>query len=180
MLLIAARSRDFWLSPGKTLALLFATMCLLDWGLQFVAAVVTNVRLQSELAPGVDDTRAYIFGIWYRSFAVEVGYVASLPILLLVLYKTKSQHAIWRMAWLGFLIFALLIVGNVHFEFQRFISPRLNVWYFEAAIGVPVCLLIVAVVRSVVRRAPMDWWTTLTVIPVVSVWCIGVAIKALG
>ena len=180
MFIIALRSRDFWLSPGKTLALLFATMCILNWSLEFIAAVVTHVRMQTDIEPGIVDARGYIFDIWYRSFAFQVGYVACLPVLLWVLYKTKHQPLSWRMVWVGFVVFAILMIGNAHFGFQNYVSTSLNRWYFEAAIGIPVCLLIVAVARSIVRRDSMDWWTTMTTIPVISVWCIAIVLKSLA
>ncbi len=176
----AIRSRDFWLSPGKTLALLFATMCILDWSLEFIAAAVMHVRMQTDLAPGVGDHRGYILGIWYRNFAVDVGYVACLPALLWVMCKTKNQAFYWRLAWVGFLFFALLIIGDVHLGFRTYAGSVLNSWYFEAAIGVPICLLIAAIAGSIIRRDTLDWWTTTTAIPIVSVWCIAIALKLLA
>lgn len=180
MFVIAIRDRDFWSSPGKTLALLFATMCLLNWSLEIIAATVTHVRMQTDLAFGTNDHRGFVLGIWYRDFAASVGYVACLPVLLWVVLKTRTQPVAWRIAWIGFLIFALLIIGDLHFGLRNQVGLTLRPWYFEIAIGIPICLLMLAVADSFARRRPMDWWTVLTAIPVASVWCIGIAIRLLG
>ena len=180
LLAIAIRARDFWSSPGKTLALLFATMCILNWTLEFIAATVTYVRMQTELAPGTYDHRGFVFGFWYRSLAASVGYVACLPVLLLVVAKTRTQPTAWRITWVGFVVFALLIIGDLHFDFRSHVGSPLDRWYFEFAIGIPISLLIVAVAESFIRRKPMDWWTVMIAIPVASVWCIAIAIRLLA
>lgn len=170
-LIFAVRSGNLWSSPGKTLALLFATMCLLNWGLEFVAAMVMHVRMKTELPLGVEDHRGYLLGFWYRSFAAQIGYWASLPVLIWVQFKTRGQGLIWRLAWFGFLLFAVLVIGYMHLGFIYVVDPGLRDWYFEIAIGLPVCLLIVAMANCLVRREPLDWWTVMTVVPVVSLWC---------
>jgi hypothetical protein len=180
MLVIAIRSGDLWSSPGKTLALLFATMCILNWGLDFVAASITHVRLPTELAPGIADERGYVFGVWYRRFAVDVGYVACLPVLLWVLYKTRNQGMLWRLAWMGFLFFAIAIAGDAHFGFRTYVHPPLYSWYFEVAIGIPICVLFTAFVHSLAKRKTVDWWTTMTVVPIFLVWCIGMVLKSVA
>ncbi|TWT79628.1 hypothetical protein CA13_10320 [Planctomycetes bacterium CA13] len=180
MVVLAIRARDFWLSPGKTLALLFTTMCVLNWSLEFIASAVTYVRMQTDLAPGVVDRRGYILGIWYGNFAVDVGYVACLPVLLWVICKTKNQPFCFRLTWVGFLFFALLIIGQVHLGFRTYVGSALNFWYFEAAIGIPICLLIAAIARSVTRRDAMDWWTIMTAVPVISVWFVAISLKLLA
>jgi hypothetical protein len=177
LFILAIRTGDFWISPGKTLALLFATMCMLNWSLELIAATITHFRLQTDLKQGAVDHRGVIFGIWYREFAVSVGYVASLPVLLWAIFKSKHQALLWRLAWIGFLLFSLLIVGYIHFGLQAYLSPKLSFWYFEAAIGVPICLLIAALVGSIVRGDSVDWCTTMTTIPVIAVWLIAIAIK---
>jgi hypothetical protein len=175
---IAIKSGSFWSSPGKTLALLFATMCVLNWGLDFVAASITSIRIQGEVVgPAAIDDRGYILGVWYRTFPVDVGYVACFPVLVWVIHKTKDQGLVWRLAWKGFLLFALAIVGYVHFGFTAYVPPALKSWYFEAAIGIPICLLFVAFVDSLARKRMIDWWTTMTVVPIFLVWCVGVVLK---
>ncbi|WP_235908495.1 hypothetical protein [Roseiconus nitratireducens] len=180
LLVLAIHSGDLWSSPGKTLALLFATMCLFNWGLELIAALVVNGRLQTPIDPGAVDRRGYILGIWYRNFAAEVGYVASIPVLLWVIRKSKRQGFTWRLAWLGFLLFAFLIVGYVHFGVRDYVHPPLSHWYFELAIGIPIVLLIVATANAFIRRRPVDWWTALTVTPIAFVWCLGMAMKLLA
>lgn len=176
-LLLAIKSGDFWSSPGKTLALLFATMCLLNWGLDLTAAVVTSSRVRSALALAGTDQEGYILGIWYRDFAVKVGYVACLPILLWVVIKSRRQGFMWRLAWTGFIAFALAIIGYVHFDVGDFLPPSLGVWYFEVALGFPIGLLVAAVAFDLARGKSLDWWTTMTVFPVVVIWCLGVFLK---
>ncbi len=44
-IIFAYRSGDLW-GPGKILALVFATMCLLNWALDLLAALVMNYRMQ--------------------------------------------------------------------------------------------------------------------------------------
>ncbi|HBJ38193.1 MAG TPA: hypothetical protein DDZ51_26250 [Planctomycetaceae bacterium] len=177
LFILAIRTGDFWISPGKTLALLFATMCILNWSLEFIAGTVTHFRMQTDLDEGAVDNRGIIFGTWYRDFAVHFGYIASLPVLLWVIFKSKHQALFWRLAWTGFLLFSLLIIGYIHFEVQSYFDPQLAFWYFEMAIGIPICLLIGALVISFIRGDEVDWWTTMTTIPVIAAWLIGVTTK---
>lgn len=176
--IFAWRSGDLWGSPGKTLALLFATMCILNWALDLVAAVVMNYRMQVQLPVGVRDTRGTIAGIWYPNFAPSLGYVAGLPILALAVYKTKSQGFSWRMVWIGFFIFALLIIGDFHFNTVQYLPISLRPWYFELAIGLPVVLLALALCVNLARRERVDWWTTVTAPLIITVWVIGIVLKA--
>ncbi len=173
-LVLAIRSGDFWSSPGKTLALLFATMCLLNWGLDFIAAIVTSSRVRSGETQGAI---GFLFGFWYRDFAVGVGYVACLPVLLWVVNRTKRQGLVWRLAWLGFVGFALAIVAYVHFGLGEVLPPTLHLWYFEVAIGFPIGLLIAAVAFDLARGKRLDWWTAITVFPIFLMWCLGLFIK---
>ena len=176
----AWRSGDLWGSPGKTLALLFAMMCVLNWTFDLLAAVVMHYRMQTTLPEGVTDTRGYIVGIWYRDLAPSLGYVAGLPVLALVIYQTRRQPLSWRVVWIGFVVFALLIVAAIHFDARQFLPLSLRSWYFEMAIGIPVVLLTIALCRSLWRREQIDWWTGVTAPLIVSVWGIGVVLKALG
>lgn len=177
LFILAIRTDNFWISPGKTLALLFATMCILNWSLEFIAGAVTHFRMQTELDQGAVDNRGIIFGIWYRDFAVHFGYIASLPVLLWAIVKSKHQAFSWRLAWTGFLLFSLLIIGYIHFEVQSYFHPQLAFWYFEMAIGIPICLLIGALIISFIRGDEVDWWTTMTTTPVIAAWLIAIAIK---
>jgi len=174
--IFAWRSGDLWSSPGKTLALLFATMCVVNWALDLVAAVVTSYRMQ--LPAGVYDTRGYIFGIWYRNLAASIGYVGGLPILAIVVYKTRLQRFSWRMVWIGFFIFSLSMVGFIHFDFAEYVPRSVRPWYFELAIGIPILLLALALLVAFARRDRVDWWTTVTAPLIIAVWGIGIALKA--
>ncbi|QDT03313.1 hypothetical protein K227x_16950 [Rubripirellula lacrimiformis] len=176
--IFAYRSGDLWGSPGKTLALLFATMCVLNWTLDLFAAVLMNYRMQIGPPVGMPDTRGYITGIWYRDFAPSLGYVFGLPVLALVVYKTRLQGASWRMVWIGFFVFALLIVGTMHFDVDQHLPIAIRPWYFEIAIGIPIVLLALATGLSLLRRERLDWWTTITAPLIIVVWGIGVFVKA--
>lgn len=178
--LFAWRSGDVWSSPGKTLALLFATMCVLNWALDLIAALVTNYRMQEQFAVGGPDTRGYIGGIWYRNLAPSIGYIAGLPILATVVYKTRLQRFPWRMVWIGFLTFALLIIGFIHFDLGQYVPGLVRPWYFELAIGIPIVLLVLALLVSLARHERVDWWTTIIAPLIVVVWAIGIALKATG
>ncbi len=65
-------------------------MCILNWALEFTAAGVTHARLSIPVAVGAEDERGYLLGIWYRSFAASVGYVAGLPIVAWVVLQNKE------------------------------------------------------------------------------------------
>lgn len=174
----AIRSGNLWDSPGKILALLFATMCVLNWALDLFAAAIMNYRMQMELPVDTPDTRGFITGIWYRNFAPSIGYILGLPVLAFVVYKTRAQKVSWRMVWIGFLIFALLIVGAMHFDIDRYLPTAIANWYFELAIGIPVMLLAFATGLDLLRGQRLDWWTAITAPLIISVWCIGVVLKA--
>jgi len=178
--IFAWRSGDVWSSSGKTLALLFATMCVLHWALDLIAALVTNYRMQEQVAVGGPDTRGYIGGIWYRNLAPSIGYIAGLPILAMAVYKTKLQRLSWRMVWIGFLTFALLIIGFIHFDFGQYVPKSVRPWYFELAIGIPIVLLVLALLASLARHERVDWWTTIIAPLIIIAWAIGIALKATG
>ncbi|MEM8667789.1 MAG: hypothetical protein AAGG48_09760 [Planctomycetota bacterium] len=180
LLVFAVGSKDFWVNPGKTLALLFASMCILNWGLELFAATVTHFRLTTTTqATGVADNRGYIWGIWYRSLAVDVGYVVCLPILLWVIYKTREQPLLWRTTWIAFLVFALLIIGQVHFGLTGYVTAFFANWYFEAAIGLPIFQMAAAAIRSA-SKGEINWWTTVTALAIAAAWCAGVANKLIA
>jgi hypothetical protein len=184
--LFAIRSGRIWESPGKILALLFACMCLLNWGLDAFAGAVASYRTSFELhtafpiARGVGDPRGYIAGIWYRNFAPSVGYVVALPLLAYVLVKTRNQRTAWRAVWMGFLAFDLLVIADIYFRASSFLPPNLDRWYFELALGLPLTLLAVALLDSIFRRERVDWWTAFVSLPLLVAWAIGLALKSLN
>lgn len=175
--LFAYRSGDFWNSPGKTLSLLFATMCVLNWTLDAVAALVVQVRLATHIEPGTEDFRWAILGRDYRDFAPTYGYVLAIPILLLAVFKSKHQGLSWRLVWVGFLIFDLLIVGYMHFDFGKQLPFQVNQYYFEYAMGIPILLLTWAMIVTITRRKPMDWWTLSLSSLIIAGWAIGTTIR---
>ena len=178
--IFAVRSGDLWSSPGKILALLFATMCILEWSLELTAATIVNYRMQEDFTSSGADSRGFIFGIWYRNLASSLGYIAGLPVLVFTVYKTRSQRFGWWLVWLAFLIFALLIIGLIHFGANTYLPSPLRPWYFEIAIGIPICSLLIALITSQVRKDKLDWWTVLIGPLLIGTWVIWIILKASG
>ncbi|WP_186775988.1 hypothetical protein [Rubripirellula reticaptiva] len=48
------------------------------------------------------------------------------------------------------------------------------------AIGISMCLLVATVVPALLKRETIDWWSALTLIPVITVWCVGITMKYLA
>jgi len=177
ILVLGVRSQPYWVSPGKTLAMLFATMCILDGCLDLLASTIVAGRFAAQSVPSEANPDGYPFGIWYRGFAASIGYVLALPLLLLVLIKSRQQHATWRLAWCGFLIFTIAIIAHLHFRLS--LPEHWQDWYFEVAIGIPIVLLAIAFLRGLYRNE-LDWWTSLTCVPVILTWCIAVGMKSIA
>jgi len=183
--LFARRCGPIWQSPGKVLAMLFAAMCVLDWGLDGFAGALVSYRINlghaelMNVSVGFADPRAYVFGIWYRDFAPAVGYIVALPLLAWILFKTKSQSRIWRAVWVGFFVTSLLLIAHIHFRAAVRDSAPMFVlqWYFELAFGLPSTLILLALTSSLVRRERIDWWTVVVPGTVLLVWCGGIALK---
>ncbi len=175
--LFAAKSADFWKSPGKTLSLLFATMCILNWTLELIAALIVQSRLGPLLSVQTDRSAGYILGTWYRDFAPAFGYIAAIPILVLALFKSNQQSLCWRFVWIGFLVFDLLIVGFMHFDLWKYAPSQISSRYFEIAMGIPVSLLAWAMIITIARRRPMDWWTASIGTLIIVAWSVGTAIR---
>ena len=167
---IAARSRKFWDSPGKTLSLIIACMCLLDWALTLFATLVVRTRLSDELPAGVADSRGTILGVWHRDVPADIGYVVSLPILAFVIYKTRRQGIAWRITWLGFALSAICIATEIHFDLSAYI-PRFILYHsYPIFWGIPTFATLIAVSVDLTRRRPVDWWTRYGAATVLIVW----------
>jgi len=184
--LFAIRAGRIWDSPGKVLALLFTAMCVLDWGLEASAATIVSYRVEhlvadgSNVARGVATPEGYVFGIWYRAFAATVGYVAAFPLLVLVCFKTRRQTIAWRIAWLGFVIFDLLVIADIYLRARELLPGAVRDLYFELAIGLPMVLTAVALLYSLVRRLGIDWWTTVIAAPTVGFWVVVLGTKLMA
>ncbi|WDQ15198.1 hypothetical protein [Rhodopirellula sp. P2] len=176
---LAVRSPPFWTSPGKTLALLFANMCVLDWTLDFFASSTVALRFWGDPQAGNSTTAGYVLGIWYEQFSARLGYILGLPVLILAIFKSKPQHFTWRLAWGGFLFFDLAILALLHVKFFGGLPSSLLNWYFPITLGVPVVMLAIAFVRGLARRE-LDWWTVLTCLPVMAIWLIAVVMQGVG
>jgi hypothetical protein len=171
--LFAVRSGDVWQSPGKVLAMLFGSMCVLNWGLDTVAGVVMMRRIV-DLGPvpptGVPSQLCYIAGIWYRSFAATLGYPLFAPVFLFILVKTRRQPMHWRLAWLAFFVFDLAMIAASHRSSNTWIPLLLRPRFVVYAMGVPMVCMAVALLVDVVRRRSLDWWTIVTVVPSLILW----------
>jgi hypothetical protein len=193
--IFAWRSGGLWSSPGKILSLLFATMCVLNWTLDLFAAAVMNYRmhlysqsvaLETSIVGGGNSILSAlgpsenIFGIWYRNFAPSIGYVAGLPVLAFVIYKTRFQRFYWQAVWIGFFIASLLIAGSINFDLDNFLPGAIGSWYFEIATGIPMILLAIALLVTVARREQLDWWTIVTAPLAIGVWSVLIGLKAMN
>ncbi|QDT04858.1 hypothetical protein K227x_32550 [Rubripirellula lacrimiformis] len=174
---IAARSKQFWASPGKTLSLIIACMCLIDWILTLVATLVVRARLSVELAPGVSDLRGELFGIWYDVLVEEVGFVLCLPILTFVIYKTRRQRIAWRVAYNGFLVFAICAATWNHFDLSPYIPRFVLYHWYPICMAIPAFAILIAICVDCVNQHSVDWWTLYGAASVFSVWIALVALS---
>jgi len=174
LFVLAWSSKPFWSIPGKTLAMLFAAMGILDWSLDWLASTIVINRFALGPKPSADWQRGWIWGIWYQQFSAALGYLLAIPLLLWVMVRSRQQHLTWRLAWCGFLVFSLAILARVYLPTQY--PPWIERWYFKVAIGLPIILLAVAWTRGFCRRE-LDWWTSLTCIPLILAWITAVGTK---
>lgn len=167
---IAARSKRFWNSPGKTLSLIIASMCLMDWTLSLISTLVVRARLSVELASGVADLRGALLGIWYTDFAEDIGFVLSLPILAFVIYKTRRQRIAWRIAYLGFLVFAICAATWIHVDLSPYLPRFVLYHWYPICMAIPTFATLVAMSVDLMHQHPVDWWTLYGAATVLCVW----------
>ena len=168
--IVAFRSHGFWDSPGKTLSLLVASMCVIDWSLSLVAIAIVRNRLRTAVSVGITNENASILGFWYSNFAPAFGYLCSLPLLAFVIYRTRRQGALWRLAWVGFLCFAIGIVALFHSDFHRFLPRSVIQFWFPICAAIPTFATILALSGDLIRGRAVDWWTTFGAATVCIVW----------
>jgi len=169
----ALRSGNVWQSPGKVLAMLFGGMCLLNWGLDTIAGVVMAYRVRDVWAVPptlVPHHLGYIAGIWYRSFAVKLGYPLMAPLFLVVMVKTRRQPIPWQITWWAFFAFDLAMITASHNGWNAWIPLSMRTLFVVYAIGLPMTCMAIALLLDVVRRRPIDWWTTAIALPSVILW----------
>lgn len=152
---------------------------MLNFSLSLIAASIMYLRLQPGASSPPDYTQGYILGIWYQDFAPAIGYITGLPILAWILFKSRPQELAWRAVWVGFLVFALLIVAWRNTDFEKHLPLSVNRWYFEISIGIPVVLIAIALLVALVRRGRLDWWTVLVAPLVIVAWLHLVIMKAM-
>lgn len=180
--LYAYRSGQIWQSPGKILAMLFAAMCVLDLGLSAVAGAIVSYRVNHDpgdlgFTRGVSDQRGFVLGIWYSSFSARIGYSLSLPLILLTIWKTTAQSVAWRLVWVAFLIFNLIVVADLYFQIGTQLPITVAGWSFELAISVPLGMIAVAMLVSLFREHHVDWWTAIIATPLLIAWVIAMTVK---
>lgn len=188
MFLCALRAGRIWDSPGKVLALLFATMCVCEWSLEAVSGAIVSSRVAewpgtiTDAAPNSPGLAAgvgagHVAGIWYRTFAPKVGYVLGLPLLALVLFKTRHHSLAWRWTWGAFLLFDLALVFELWASVAAKLQAGLRPYYFDLAIGLPMALMLIALVDTCSRRRTLDWWTGLVAVPLAAFWLATLVLK---
>ena len=175
LFLFAVVSKDFWKSPGKISLMIFTLICLIDWGLSTFAytMIVQNVEVVEEmLYVGNDHVIAFegvsrsdwvtpnfeIFGVHYSNFAGKYGYFMGLPFLLLIVFKSQEQSWLWKLVWCGFIFFSvamILLFFNRPIPLPILLQPH----YFSLALGVPMILMVSALVGDLVRKHKVDGWT---------------------
>jgi hypothetical protein len=169
----AIRSGHVWQSPGKMLAMLFGAMCLINWGLDTIAGVVTAYRVRDVWTVPpilVPHHLGYIGGIWYRSFAVKLGYPLMAPFFLVVMVKARRQPIPWQITWWAFFAFDLAMITASHNGWNAWIPRSRQPRFVVDAIGLPMICMAIALLLDVVRRRPIDWWTMAIAIPSVILW----------
>jgi ABC-type polysaccharide transport system permease subunit len=100
--------------------------------------------------------------------------------LAFVLFKTRRQQATWRVVWLGFLGFDLLVIAESFFRASESLPLVWRSWYFELSIGLPLTLLAAALLNALFRRQHVDWWTTVVSVPLLLGWGTQIAFKSIA
>lgn len=176
LFLIAARTRDFWKSPGKIILMIFAMICIIDWGLTvFANSMIIQHISVTEAGPPTNRLGAvsdvsyvtpggYVLGYYYQNLPGSIGYWLGIPILLFSLLRSREQSKLWKFVWIGFLCFiTLMLLEFTRWREQLFDLPtRYMAFYFPAAFGIPIVAMVVAYLNDWIRKHQIDGWTTLT------------------
>ena len=174
----ALRSGNVWQSPGKVLAMLFGGMCLLNWGLDTFAGAWMAYRVRDVWvvypAP-IPHHLGYIAGIWYRSFAVKLGYPLMAPLFLVVVFKARHQPIPWQLTWWAFFAFDLAMITASHNQWNSWFPRSMQPRFVVDAIGLTMICMAIALLWDVVRRRPIDWWTMAIPVPSVILWACVIA-----
>ena len=175
LFLFAYASKDFWKSPGKITLLIFTLICLIDWGLSAFAntMIIQNVEVVEEMIYNGQDhimtlggvsksdwvsPNFEIFGAFFTNFAGHFGYLAGLPFLIFILFRSREQSWIWKFVWSGFVFFTVAM-SLVFFDRAIPLPKLLEPHYFLLALGVPMILMPLALVYDLIRKHKIDGWT---------------------
>ena len=191
LFLIAARTRDFWKSPGKIILMIFAMICIIDWSLTVFAdsMIIQHISVIQGPPPvnglgAVSDVsyvtaNGYVFGYYYQSLPGQIGYWLGIPLLLFTLFRSREESKLWKFVWTGFLCFTILML----LEFTGWRAQWLNfppgymAFHFFVAIGIPMVAVFVAFTSDLIRKREVDWWTTLTCTLLPVAWLAMVALN---
>ncbi len=157
----ALRSEKFWHSPGKILLLIFGIMAILDFG-------ITAIALNHALF-----TRVPTFGsMSLHSASSEMGYALAIPIGIIVLIRAQTVWLFWRFVWISFMVFAVLMVLDLHGDIKDYLGFPLNSFrvYFAIAGGLPCAATVLAITTDLLLRRTIDWWTVVASIVAPGVW----------
>lgn len=182
LFLIAARTQDFWKSPGKIILMIFAMICIIDWGLTVFACSMIIQHISVIEAPppasalgAISDVSyvtagGYVLGYYYQNLPGEIGYWLGIPILLFALFRSREESNLWKLVWIGFLCFTvMMLLEFTGWRAQLFSLPMsYRQFYFPVVLGIPIIAMVVAYLNDLVRKHAIDWWTTLacTLLPV--------------
>lgn len=187
LFLIATRIQDFWKSPGKIILMIFAMICIIDWGLTVFACSmikqhisVTETVNASTLGPipvsyptsdvSYVTAEGNIFGYYYQNLPGQIGYWLGIPVLLFALFRSREESKLWKLVWIGFLCFTvMMLLEFTGWRAKLFSLPMsYRQFYFPVVLGIPIVAMVVAYLNDLMRKHAIDWWTTLacTLLPV--------------
>ena len=165
----AFRTRSIWDSPGKIIALIFGTACVIHLGLDLSAAGLLAYRFKYSIeeanayVPLIADARGLIFQTWYENIAVYYGYILLLPFLAYVVFRTWSQRSIWKIVWVSILIFIVASIGRLYFNSHHWFPSTIAKHYFTISISIPILAIMFSFGWDLVfHRGRLDWWTILS------------------
>ena len=197
LFLIAACNKHFWRSPGKILCMIFSLICILDWGLTLIANAlviqyVTVIELpplpgESQIQLGSQSSASFIesgfiFGMFFQEFAGKIGYCLGVPILLFTLFRSREESKLWKLVWLGFLCFTILMLLEFYGLRERLFSfpPGLARFYFPTAIGIPIVTMMIVLTSDWIRKIKIDWWTLVASSLLTAAWVAMVVLQLLS
>lgn len=196
LFLLVVASKDFWRSPGKIALMIFALICVIDWGLSVFAytMIIQNVEVVGKtiyngtdhvLALGGISTSEWvtdnfeIFGVHYGNFAPRYGYLVGIPIFLWIAFKSREQSWAWKLVWFGFVFFSVAMLLRF-IGWQIPIPNLLPAYYFHVILGVPLLLMVFALASDLIRKRKVDGWTMVVCTGLPTMWLVMTAMQLIG